>query len=174
MRIRIVSPGWRKKHYEAAKQLELYTYSAESNEKVRGILSGYSPKQVLKIYSKIGPCKCGTMYPKVLETECMGDYDFSITCINCGRRIKRTMYDSDVTKPKAWIKLCIRDWNNGVEQKEIEAAEDFERERRQIKEKHFIWKPIYSNNMFQNHMEGYYSLLFKNREMADFMAVSGP
>ncbi len=38
------------------------------------------------------------------------------------------MYDFDVNKSDGWIDLCIRDWNNGVDQVEIEAAKDAEHE----------------------------------------------
>lgn len=145
-------------------QLEVYTYSAEFDEMIRGMLVGYSPEQVIKIYKKIGPCKCGAENPKVLETECMGDYDFSITCRNCGRSILRSMYDFDVNKPDDWIDLCIRDWNNGISQEEIEAAKDADWERKRIKEEHFTWKPVRPNNMAGNPIEGYYALLFMRQQ----------
>lgn len=160
---RIGFPGWEKKYYEEAKKLEVYTYSAESDEMIRGILAGESPKQVIKIYKKIGPCKCGANNPKLLETECMGDYDISITCMRCGRSLLRSMYDFDVKKPGGWVDLCIRDWNNGIDQKEIEAAKDADWERKRIKEEHFSWKPVHPNNMASNPLEGYYALLFKKQ-----------
>lgn len=99
--------GWDKKYVSEAKKLNIFYYSAQCDEEVQGVLNGFSPKDVIRIYKKIKPCKCGASSPKALETECMGDFDFSISCNKCGRSIVRTMYDFDVKKPDGWIGLCI-------------------------------------------------------------------
>ncbi|MCR4782806.1 MAG: hypothetical protein K5851_08710 [Lachnospiraceae bacterium] len=154
-------PGWDKKYVSEAKKLNVFYYSARCDEEVQGVLNGFSPKDVIRIYKKIKPCKCGASSPKALETECMGDFEFSIICNKCGRRVIRTMYDFDVKMPDGWIGLCIRDWNNGVDQEEIEAANDAEHERISLKQEDVVWNPLHPNNMADNPLEGYYALLFR-------------
>ncbi|WP_044917010.1 hypothetical protein [Butyrivibrio sp. WCE2006] len=154
--------GWEKQYMDKAEKLEIYCCSAESDSEIRGRLFGESPKEVIEIYKRINPCaKCGAQNPKALEYECMGDFDFSITCRKCGRSICRSMYDFDVKQPGEWIDLCIEDWNCGVDQEEIEAANKAERERKKLEEGNLIWKPWYANNMVNNPLEGYYCLLFR-------------
>lgn len=155
--------GWDEKYISEAKKLNIFSYSAQFDEEVQGVLNGFSPKDVIRIYKKIQPCKCGASSPKALETECMGDFSFSISCNKCGRNIVRSMYDFDVKKLNGEIDLCIRDWNNGIDQEEIEAAKDAEDERIRLKQEDVVWKPLHPNNMANNPLEGYYALLFRKQ-----------
>ncbi len=40
-------------------------------------------------------CLCGSDRIKLIEGECMGDFDIHIMCNDCNRHISRTMYDAD-------------------------------------------------------------------------------
>lgn len=155
--------GWDEKYESEAKKLNIFSYSAQFDEEVQGRLSGISPRDVIGIYNRIKPCKCGADNPKALENECMGDYSFSIICNKCGRKVTRSMYDYDVRELNGEIDLCIRDWNNEFDQEEIDAAQEAENERVQIKQEDVIWEPLHPNNMLGNPVEGYYTLLFRKQ-----------
>lgn len=116
------APGYEVEYCMEARRLPVYHYGSS---KAKGYLSGRSPKEVIGFYRTIKPCTCGGV-PKVIETECMGDFDMSITCMKCGRRIYRNMYDPDVIdefsatkKGLLWEEIAVRNWNNGLTEEDV-------------------------------------------------------
>ena len=148
--------------YEEAAKHEIYFVT--SFEVLRGYLAGESPETVIQTYNRIKPCTCGEKEPIAVETECMGDFSFGIECPKCGRVITRSMYDYDVKKEAEYIDLCIRDWNKGLCKEDIEAAKRRESERITLTPNDMVWNPLYPNNMPNNGLAGYYSLLFKKND----------
>lgn len=103
-------PGYEPRYREAAKGLEVYFYSG--GYKTKGLLNGWSPKEIVKMYRGLSRCNCGGL-PVVIQTEIMGDFGFCIKCSACNRRIYRTM--NDCNKPGEYENLCIADWNAGLQ-----------------------------------------------------------
>ena len=129
----------------------------------QGLLNGVEDVETL--YKTIKPCTCGGK-PECLQTECMGDFDFTIYCDNpnCEREITRSCYDFDVTPEQDEIALAIRDWNDGLSQDDIDLANEKERNRLLLTEDDFNWKPIYANNLIQNGQDGWYAILHAKKD----------
>ncbi len=116
------APGYEVEYCMEAIRLPVYHYG---RSKAKGYLNGRSPKEVIEFYRTINPCTCGGV-PKVIETECMGDFDMRITCIKCGRMICKNMYDPDVIdefgttkKGLLWEEIAVRNWNNGLTEEDV-------------------------------------------------------
>lgn len=155
-------PGYEPEYRMAAKKTEIYYQHALSDEKHRGMLNGKTAKEVVELYNSIKPCKCGGK-PECLQLEGMGEFDFSIKCQSCGRVIWRNMYDQLPWEAEDEIDRCVADWNAGREQEDIKQEYEAEYERIRIHEEDIVWKPYYANNMLSNPLEGYYSLMFIER-----------
>lgn len=148
--------------YESiAEQTEMYF--VRDLELLKGYLNGYDKDEILDLYKQIKPCICGCNNPIGLQTECMGDFDFTIICPNCERNVCRSMYDYDVTKDCDEVKLCIRDWNNGLSNEDIEKLREKEDNRIRLREEDLVWKPLYPNNMVANDQIGLYCLVFQQK-----------
>ena len=144
---------------KAAERTELY-YD-RFGETLKGFLSGKDPEGVIETYGKIRPCVCGYARPEGVETECMGDMDFEISCPKCGRRLLRSMYDFDVTEERDYVQACVDDWNAGLTQKDVDDRNEAERERKRLRAEDLNWLPLHPNNMPSNGISGLYCLLLK-------------
>ena len=141
-------------------------YYSTPFENVQGMLNGVDSDKLEEIYESIEPCTCGAN-PWVSQAESMGDFSITIFCDNpyCRRRIQRSTYDFDVQRGDGdEIELAIRDWNNGLSQEDVKAAQDKEYERIRIKPEDLEWKALYPNNVLQNTKHGIYSIAHTVRE----------
>ena len=102
-------PGYEKEYRKKVRKLDVWLVTGWG--KHRGILNGKSHKQVIEIYESINRCLCGSDNIKLIEGECMGDFDIHIMCNDCNRHISRTMYDAD--EEHDFITVAIMDWNAG-------------------------------------------------------------
>ena len=146
-------------HEDAARLTEIYHVTF--GETLKGFLAGKAPEEVVEIYERIGPCSCGCDRPVGVETETMGDYDFEISCPECGRVVRRSMYDFDVTEKRDWIDACVEDWNCGKVQADIEETIEAERRRVTLTTDDLEWLPLYPNNSKENGKTGEYCMLFR-------------
>ena len=142
---------------ESMKDSEYYFHSGF--EDIRGFSPGTTSDEIRKIEKSINKCTCGGDI-EIHEYELMGDGSYEIVCKKCGRTLERSQYDYDI---KCWddvLAFCIRDWNNGLTTKDIKERNEKENERKRLSQENLIWKEYHPNNLFDNPLEGYYSLLF--------------
>ncbi len=152
------NPGYEKEYCEKVKKLDIW--HAGIGGKVRGYLSGKTPKETIQFFERIKKCACGGE-PKVLETEFMGDYDISIACKKCGRSLRLTMYDYDKEHDVSCDELCLQKWNAGVTQAEFDREKAEAWEKKRLHKEDLVWMPVYPNNMPVNGEVGLYCLVFK-------------
>ena len=139
-------------------------YFSHPFEVVAGYIPGKDPEKIIEIWNSIKSCTCGSATLIMRVDETMGDWDCTIQCQDCGRTLNRSMYDFDVNKEIDEISLCIKDWNDGITQKEIDKKQEQEHERKRLKEEDLFWHALYPNNMKENGIEGYYCRLFRKDE----------
>lgn len=154
-------PGYEKEYRQELKTLDVWSYS--NGHKRKG-LNGHSPKDTIKFYKTIEKCVCGYDKPKVVETVGMGDFDITIICPKCDRYIRRSMYDYDVKEPLSWEYLCVRDWNAGINNEDVESNREKEWERIKLRPEDLKWYPMHPNNMTVNPVDGEDCLVFARRK----------
>ncbi|MCR5215186.1 MAG: hypothetical protein K6E10_12295 [Eubacterium sp.] len=141
-------------------------YYHEMFEDIKGHLSGYQTiEAVSDLYNRIKPCSCGGKV-ELHGLAGMGEIDYIIKCKECTKMLSRGIYDACTPYPDEdkILDALTEDWNNGVEQYEIDRLNSSELSRIAIKPSDLIWKEYYPNNMISNGVEGLYSLVFcKNR-----------
>lgn len=122
-------PGYENEYCKAAKKLNVWYYSR--GRKYRGHMNGLSPKEIVELCGKIQNCTCGSGNYKMIQCQCgMGEFDVTIICQSCGRRINRSLYDDDVKEvhhlqmdsKHPMEEFCVRDWNNGLNQEDIKES----------------------------------------------------
>ena len=141
-------------------------YHHEMFEDLMGYLSGYhSTEAVSDLYNRINACSCGGKV-ELHGLAGMGEIDYIIQCKECTKTLSRGMYDSDDLNhgEDKILDALIEDWNNGIEQYEIDIMNSSELSRIGLKASDLIWKEYYPNNLIGSGIEGLYSLVFcKNR-----------
>ena len=147
------------KGYELPAEYDIYFCTPF--ETLKGYLADKMPNEVMHTYGRLKVCTCGGSSVILKETERMGDFDCTIGCLSCGRFINRSMYDFDVNPQNDYMELCIRDWNDGLTQEDVEMARIKEQRRIRLRKSDLIWLPIYPNNMPCNKKTGVYTLVFK-------------
>ena len=149
------------KNFEkSAEETELYY--VDNFEILKGFLPECETAQkVIDFYKTIKPCTCGNAKPVMIEENIMGDTGTTIRCEVCGRRIERSMYDYDIRNAMKCAVQCIKDWNDGKSQEDIERKLDKEHNRVTLTVDDVEWLPLYPNNMPGNGKEGEYALLFR-------------
>ena len=95
----------------------------------------------------------------------MGELDYIINCCECTRSLSRGTYDSLDVDDKdsfddALLNALINDWNNHIEQWDIDRMRESEISRSKIKSTDFFWVEYHTNNIVSNPIEGQYALLF--------------
>lgn len=128
-------------------------------EDIRGYLSGKTEDEVIKISNRIGKCLCGSD-AELHEYEGMGEGSYVICCKSCDRTLERGPYDVDIKKWEEVLEFCIRDWNAGLSSEDIQKMNEDEHKRLKLRQEDLKWKEYHPNNMVQNPLEGYYSLVF--------------
>lgn len=89
-------------------------------------------EEIYTIYKRISLCACGGT-PELHEYEGMGEGDFYICCKECSRTICRSPYDVDVSSWDECLDKCIRAWNDGLCDYDIEAMNAAELGRNEIR-----------------------------------------
>ncbi len=113
-------------------------YYHEFAEDIIGFLPGFNFSEVSGIYKKINPCcRCGGT-PELHEYAGMGDADFVIRCKDCSHDLIRGMYDSldikaDDSEFDEYVIMdtLIENWNNGVNQEDINIIRKSEYSRKE-------------------------------------------
>ena len=139
-------------------------YYHEWCEDLMGYMSGYhNVEEVSNLYKRITPCRCGGK-AELNALAGMGEIVYTIQCQECTNSLSRGLYDTgDLNSDEDDIlNALIKDWNNGIEQCEIDRMSSSELSRKRLKPDDLIWKEYYPNNTACNGVEGLYSLVFCN------------
>ena len=143
----------------AADETELYY--VDNFEVIKGFLPELKPEEIIQLYKTVKPCTCGNVKPIVVEYNIMGDTDSEVICEKCGKKLCRSMYDYDVENAEHCTEQCIKDWNDGLSQTDIDRKMQEEKERISLTENDMKWTPLYPNNMPSNGQCGIYTILLK-------------
>ena len=158
-----VIPSMEREYKEKGIQIpEVYYH--EWCEDLMGYMSGYhNVEEVSNLYKRITPCRCGGK-AELNALAGMGEIVYTIQCQECTNSLSRGLYDTgDLNSDEDDIlDALIKDWNNGIEQCEIDRMSSSELSRKRLKPDDLIWKEYYPNNMACNGVEGLYSLVFCN------------
>ncbi len=155
------APGYEKEYREKAKRLDVML--SGYGGKIKGYMSGKSPKEVVEYFERLKKCTCGGE-PKVLQITGMGELDTIISCKSCKRSIIQSLYDRKDGNDLLCDELALQKWNAGMTQEEIDRQKNEEWERKRLHDEDLIWKPVYPNNVLCDDLEGIYCLIFKKDE----------
>lgn len=153
------------KHEGLTEECELPAVYYHEWEDIACYLSGHKTlKEISEIYGRIKPCRCGGKV-ELHEYTGMGEMDYIINCRECTRTLSRGVYDSLDVSDKgsfndALLKALINDWNNNIEQCDIDRMRESEISRSEIKSNDFLWIKYHTNNIASGPIEGQYALLF--------------
>lgn len=152
------------KHEGLTEESDLPAVYYHEWEDIACYLSGYETlKEISEIYGQIKPCRCGGKV-ELHEYTGMGELDYIINCRECTRSLSRGVYDSlDVSDKDSFddalLNALINDWNNHIEQWDIDRMRETEISKSEIKSTDFSWIKYHTNNIASGPIEGQYALL---------------